>query len=90
MIATADIFQLSPDFHNAVVSLHNTTMPIAFVVCAAGLLMAAVRAQYERSLSSIWPELVRIFLVSMFLLNNRSAAARVRTQCPVEAEKVGL
>jgi len=69
MIATADIFQLSPDFHNAVVSLHNTTMPIAFVVCAAGLLMAAVRAQYERSLSSIWPELVRIFLVSMFLCN---------------------
>jgi len=79
MIATADIFQLSPDFHNAVVSLHNPTMP-----------MAAVLAQYERSLSSILPELVRIFLVSMFLLNNRSAAARVRTQCPVEAEKVGL
>ena len=69
MIATADIFQLSPDFHNAVVSLHNTTMPIAFVLCAAGLLMAAVRAQYERSLSSIWPELLRIFLVSMFLCN---------------------
>jgi hypothetical protein len=69
IIAVTDIFQLAPDFENAVVNVHNTTMPIALVVCFAGLTMAAVRAQHERCLQSIWPELMRILLVSMFLVN---------------------
>jgi hypothetical protein len=69
MIASADIFQLAPDFENAVVNVHNTTMPIALVVCFAGLTFQAVRANHERSLTSIWPELLRILLVSMFLVN---------------------
>jgi hypothetical protein len=69
MLAVSDVFLLSPDFHSAVVNVHNTTMPIALVVCFAGLSMAAVRAQAERSLTSIWPELIRILLVSMFLVN---------------------
>ena len=69
IIAVTDIFQLAPDFENAVVNVHNTTMPIALVVCFAGLTMAAVRAQHERCLQSVWPELMRILLVSMFLVN---------------------
>jgi hypothetical protein len=69
MIATVDIFRIAPDFYNALVKVHNTTTPIALVVCFAGLSMAACRAQHERSLSSIWPELLRIFLVSLFLCN---------------------
>ncbi len=42
-------------------------MPVALVVCFAGLTLATVRAQQERSLNSIWPDLLRIFLVSVVL-----------------------
>jgi hypothetical protein len=68
-VNNSDIFQLSPDFHNAVVNLHNTLMPVAFVVCVWGLVWTAVRANHERALSSIWPELTRILCVALFLCN---------------------
>jgi len=67
MLAIVDIFKLSPEFENAVLNVHNVTMPVALVVCFAGLTMATVRAQQERSLNSIWPDLLRIFLVSVVL-----------------------
>jgi hypothetical protein len=68
MLASADIFQLSPDFESAVVNVHNVLMPVALIVIFGGFTMIAVQAQWERSMQEVWPAMLRITLVSMGLV----------------------
>jgi hypothetical protein len=68
MLASADIFQLSPDFESAVVNVHNVLMPVALIVVFAGFTMVAVQAQRERSLQEVWPAMLRITLVALGLV----------------------
>jgi hypothetical protein len=69
ILATADIFQLSPEFKSAVMNLHTALLPVALVVCVAGVTGAALRAHQERALGSIMPELIRVVCVALFLSN---------------------
>jgi len=69
MIAILDIFTLAPDFQTAVQNVHNVTLPFALVACAGGLTMTAVRAGQEKSLQHVWPTILRIALVALFLID---------------------
>ena len=69
ILASADIFDLSPDFHNAVTNLHITLYPVAFVVCVWGITSAAIQAMHEHALASIWPKLVTVLCIALFLLH---------------------
>ena len=69
MLAVTDILQLSPDFSNAVTTLHNLLMPVGYVVVSGGLCWSAIEAHRERSLSVLGPQLIRIALVALFLIN---------------------
>jgi hypothetical protein len=68
-LAVLNIFQISPDFQTAVQNVHNTLIPVALVVCFAGLSWLATLALQERSVASIWPALVRILIVALLVTN---------------------
>jgi hypothetical protein len=69
MIAVLDVFELSPDFKNAVVSLHNATLPVALVICFWGLTLCIMQAHQARSVSAILPALIQITIVSLIVSN---------------------
>ena len=69
MIAVLDIFALAPDFKTAVFAVHDSTTPVALVICFAGLIMCVQRALHERSVGAILPALIQISIVSLIIGN---------------------
>jgi hypothetical protein len=69
LLATSDILQLSPNFGQAVVNVHNVLLGVAFVVAFAGFVMVAIQAQRERAVHEIWPAMIRICIIALFLGN---------------------
>jgi hypothetical protein len=69
LIASVDIFQLSPGFRTAVFNVHSVLMGVTLVVVFGALVQKITDAQRGRGVGEIMPALMRITLISLFLTN---------------------
>jgi len=62
-----DVTTLLPSFANAVLKLHNLLLPVCLVLAFAGLIYKITSLWRERSLTSLFPYLVKMLIAFVLL-----------------------